>query len=291
MHWPSAIAQPTIFAQKLVDTSVQLAPEPTTQKPTTTQEIIETTSEYTEPTVTTTKAPKFAKITRPVTPPARTFREETEAETTPAPRVTYAPPVFNNNNNNQCDHKNAACSECQQLCKFNEVEQACQCACLPGFKTGCNPWICEPDMHFTDHDDMSDPLCPSRDWIRVGDYCYLGDDSYMTFDKAEKFCARHNADLATVPNLHANAALSQHFTDKRANNNAEVFWIGLTQSARTKRWSWSDSSRHSFRKYAADHPIQAPVSVCTLGNWNHKGEWYTVECQKWVAKPACSIRV
>ena len=85
----------------------------------------------------------------------------------------------------------------------------------------------------------------------------------MSFDKATDFCESNGADLATVPNLHANAALSQHFTNKMANNNAEVFWIGLTQNPRNKRWGWSDSSRHSFRKYAADHPIEAPVSVCT----------------------------
>jgi len=264
---------------------------PTTKAPT-------TPPGWSSPAPTTEKLPETAadttvvRTTAAITPPAKTFRETTEMETTQAPvarEITNRPPVWAESSN-QCD-KNAACSECQHLCKFNEVKGECQCSCLPGFKVGCNPWICEPDAHFTDHSDMSDSACPSGDWIRIGDYCYLGDDRYMSFEKAVDFCEKNDAGLATVPNLHANAALSQHFTNKMANNNAEVFWIGLTQNARTKRWSWSDRSSHGFRKYAADHPIEAPVSVCTLGNWNHKGEWYTVECQKWVAKPACSVRV
>ena len=45
---------------------------------------------------------------------------------------------------------------------------------------------------------MSDSACPSRDWIRIGDYCYLGDDRYMSFEKAVDFCEKNDAGLATV---------------------------------------------------------------------------------------------
>jgi len=264
----------------------------TTEEPTTTTERATTRARTTtpEPTTTTERTTTERVTNPPKTNPPRTFRThvETKAAVTNAAVTETAPELVPSNG--RCDN-DPICDDCQQLCMFNAAQNACQCGCLPGFKTGCNPWVCEPDPHFTEHDDMSDSACPGSEWIRVGDYCYVGDNEYMSFEDAQGFCQGKGAVLATVPDLYANAALSQYFTNRKANNNAEVFWIGLTQNARNKSWSWSDRSNHGFERYAANHPIEAPVSVCTLGNWNHMGEWYSVQCQKWFAKPACSVRV
>lgn len=189
----------------------------------------------------------------------------------------------------ECGWDNVQCQKCQQLCLFNDTLGRCGCDCFEGFELHCDEVTCNKKPEPFSAENPGSENCPGGyPWFQVGNYCYLASDKSMTVEESMEFCESQQGTLATIPSWESNFWVGHHFLQ-----NTDVFWIGLSKNLndQSNSWQWHDKSSSPFRRWFDGHPTNKGEAMCVMANWSFEGEWYSLACEGFKARAACSMLV
>ncbi|XP_065275303.1 CD209 antigen-like protein C [Emys orbicularis] len=106
--------------------------------------------------------------------------------------------------------------------------------------------------------------CPPG-WQRFEKSCYFFSTSAKSWQDAKQFCTDQGSGLVIV-----NTEEEQTFLSNR-NTERNVYWLGLSDSAKEGEWRWLDGSPLSVSFWGPGEPNTAAEECGTLhsdGNWN-----------------------
>lgn len=211
--------------------------------------------------------------------------QEEDCIATPLFTETPQPPT--SDPSSPCD-THANCQKCQQICHFNTTRGECGCGCLPGFTMHCDEATCLPDKESYEYNAPTSSGCPDGNWFNFDGRCYLASETTMSYEKSQEFCAGYGAKLAVVTSREANFWLGYQFLE-----NKDVYWLGLESSTgRVGTYRWVDGTPFGFNRWYSSHPKrrQTRARMCVMSNWSTSGEWYSLPCDGYSARAACSKR-
>ncbi|CAH1781368.1 unnamed protein product [Owenia fusiformis] len=119
------------------------------------------------------------------------------------------------------------------------------------------------------------------DWKLYGGSCYYvskgGDGETMTWRKAEQFCNKNQAYLASIHTAEEQAFVAGQV---RANDVGTFgrMWIGLNELDQGKGYQWSDGSALQYTNWADNEPNDQDRTELCVDMWIADGKWNDEHC-------------
>uniref|UniRef100_A0A8C3F7E2 C-type lectin domain-containing protein n=1 Tax=Chrysemys picta bellii TaxID=8478 RepID=A0A8C3F7E2_CHRPI len=116
-----------------------------------------------------------------------------------------------------------------------------------------------------DYIEFTSIKCPPG-WQQFQKSCYFFSTSAKSWQDAKQFCTDHGSGLVIVNTEEEQMFLSNQIT------NPDVYWLGLSDSAKEGEWRWVDGSLLSLSFWRPGEPNNAAEECGTLhsdGNWNN----------------------
>merc|ERR1712126_154394 len=118
--------------------------------------------------------------------------------------------------------------------------------------------------------------CPIG-WLNGGTYCYHFSVERLTWGAAQEYCWSLGGHLAEFANLEEEKDI-EAFLSK---DDADAYWIGLTDLGQEGTWRWEESHQTpSYTNWYGDDPNGGNRENCVLKWPGHGWQWYDHDCQE-----------
>ncbi|KAM9115147.1 C-type lectin domain family 10 member A-like isoform 5-T5 [Pangshura tecta] len=125
--------------------------------------------------------------------------------------------------------------------------------------------------------------CPPG-WQSFEKSCYFFSTSAKSWPDAKQFCTDQGSGLVIINTEEEQAFLSNHIIKP------DVYWLGLSDSAKEGEWRWVDGSLLSVRFWASDEPNNFGQQGEDCGSFRSDGKWNDVICSltgHWICERRC----
>ncbi|XP_074917268.1 uncharacterized protein LOC142045975 [Chelonoidis abingdonii] len=113
--------------------------------------------------------------------------------------------------------------------------------------------------------------CPPG-WQRFEKSCYFFSTSTKSWPDAKQFCADQRSGLVIVNTAEEQRFLSNHITE------SNVYWLGLSDSAKEGEWRWLDGSLLSVRFWGTGEPNNVGHQGEDCASLRFDGKWNDATC-------------
>ncbi|XP_043362799.1 CD209 antigen-like protein C [Dermochelys coriacea] len=125
--------------------------------------------------------------------------------------------------------------------------------------------------------------CPPG-WQHFEKNCYFFSTLAKSWLDAKQFCTNEGSHLVIVNTKQEQMFLSNHITEP------EVYWLGLSDSAKEGEWRWLDGSPLSVRFWGAGEPNNSGQHGEDCGTLRIDGRWNDAICSLshyWICERQC----
>ncbi|XP_033479019.1 asialoglycoprotein receptor 1-like [Epinephelus lanceolatus] len=139
---------------------------------------------------------------------------------------------------------------------------------------------------------LSSQQCPA-DWSEINSRCYFLSTEKRTWEDSRKYCQSKDADLVVINSEQEQRALY------RLDGDADLlFWIGLSDTKGTNRWTWVDGSELTKSFWQSGQPDRSPTKVEDCVEMYHlnpvQANWNDAPCRvqrRWLCETELCPRV
>ncbi|CAM5117764.1 unnamed protein product [Natator depressus] len=125
--------------------------------------------------------------------------------------------------------------------------------------------------------------CPPG-WQHFEKNCYFFSTLAKSWLDAKQFCTNEGSHLVIVNTKQEQMFLSNHIIEP------EVYWLGLSDSAKEGEWRWLDGSLLSIRFWGAGEPNDVGQHGEDCGSIRFDGKWNDARCstsESWICERQC----
>ncbi|XP_030403314.1 C-type lectin domain family 17, member A-like [Gopherus evgoodei] len=125
--------------------------------------------------------------------------------------------------------------------------------------------------------------CPPG-WQHFEKKCYFISTSTKSWLDAKQFCTNEGSHLVIVNTKQEQMFLSNHITEPN------VYWLGLSDSAKEGEWHWLDGSPLSVRFWGPREPNNVGHQGEDCGSLRFDGKWNDATCsmtEHWICERQC----
>ncbi|XP_039371038.1 C-type lectin domain family 10 member A-like [Mauremys reevesii] len=125
--------------------------------------------------------------------------------------------------------------------------------------------------------------CPSG-WQSFKKSCYFFSTLTKSWQDAKQFCTDQRSGLVIVNTAEEQTFLSNHISEHN------VYWLGLSDSAKEGEWRWLDGSPLSVRFWGPGEPNNVGHEGEDCGSLRFDGKWNDATCsvtEHWICERQC----